>query len=128
MFKYTSKEIGRIADETSFNKNTCEKVLRLLSVLDFINHGELSGTLALKGGTAINLFMLDLPRLSVDIDLDFDLPLDRDGMLARRAEVDSLIRLFMENEGYRLSNKSRFAHTLDSYIFAYRIAPAATTY
>ena len=33
---------------------------------------------ALKGGTAINLFEKDLPRLSVDIDLTF-LPLtDRD--------------------------------------------------
>lgn len=30
---------------------------------------------ALKGGTAINLFVRDLPRLSVDIDLTY-LPLD----------------------------------------------------
>ncbi|MGI9278789.1 MAG: nucleotidyl transferase AbiEii/AbiGii toxin family protein [Endozoicomonas sp.] len=30
---------------------------------------------ALKGGTAINLFIRDLPRLSVDIDLAY-LPLD----------------------------------------------------
>ena len=28
-------------------------------------------TFALKGGTAINLFVRDLPRLSVDIDLVF---------------------------------------------------------
>ncbi len=28
-------------------------------------------TLALKGGTAINLFYRDLPRLSVDIDLTY---------------------------------------------------------
>lgn len=27
--------------------------------------------LALKGGTAINLFMRDLPRLSIDLDLTF---------------------------------------------------------
>lgn len=33
--------------------------------------------LALKGGTAINLTIFNLPRLSVDIDLDFseNLPL-----------------------------------------------------
>ena len=37
---------------------------------------------ALKGGTAINLFVRDLPRLSVDIDLTY-LPLDsRDEALA----------------------------------------------
>lgn len=37
---------------------------------------------ALKGGTAINLFMRDMPRLSVDIDLTY-LPIaDRDHSLA----------------------------------------------
>jgi hypothetical protein len=30
-----------------------------------------SGVFALKGGTAINLFLLDMPRLSVDLDLVF---------------------------------------------------------
>jgi len=37
---------------------------------------------ALKGGTAINLFVRDMPRLSVDIDLTY-LPIaDRDQSLA----------------------------------------------
>jgi hypothetical protein len=31
----------------------------------------LDGPFALKGGTAINLFVRDLPRLSVDIDLTY---------------------------------------------------------
>jgi predicted nucleotidyltransferase component of viral defense system len=37
------------------------------------------GTFALKGGTAINLFVRDMPRLSVDLDLvfpDYSLPRD----------------------------------------------------
>jgi hypothetical protein len=39
---------------------------------------------ALKGGTAINLFIRDLPRLSVDIDLVY-LPIEnRDTSLSRR--------------------------------------------
>ena len=39
---------------------------------------------ALKGGTAINLFMRDMLRLSVDIDLVFvDYTLPRDQALAR---------------------------------------------
>lgn len=37
---------------------------------------------ALKGGTAINLFIRDLPRLSVDIDLTYLPVADRDGSLA----------------------------------------------
>ena len=37
-------------------------------------------TFALKGGTAINLFIRDMPRLSVDLDLvlpDYNLPRER---------------------------------------------------
>ena len=42
------------------------------------------GTFALKGGTAINLFIRDMPRLSVDLDLVFpDYSLPRDRALAR---------------------------------------------
>ncbi len=42
------------------------------------------GTFALKGGTAINLFIRDMPRLSVDLDLVFtDHRLPRDAALTR---------------------------------------------
>jgi len=37
---------------------------------------------ALKGGTAINLFIRDLPRLSVDIDLAYEPVNNRDASLA----------------------------------------------
>lgn len=48
-------------------------------------------SLALKGGTAINLFVRDLPRLSVDIDL-VNLPMDdRDMALKNIAEALSRI-------------------------------------
>jgi predicted nucleotidyltransferase component of viral defense system len=40
----------------------------LLRVLPFVNEEEI---FALKGGTAINFFIRDLPRLSVDIDLTY---------------------------------------------------------
>ena len=41
-------------------------------------------TFALKGGTAINLFVRDMPRLSVDLDLVFpDHTLPRDEALRR---------------------------------------------
>ncbi len=44
---------------------------------------------ALKGGTAINLFVRDLPRLSVDIDLAYLPMTDRDQALA---EIDSALK------------------------------------
>jgi hypothetical protein len=44
---------------------------------------------ALKGGTAINLFLRDMPRLSVDLDLTY-LPIaDRDTSLK---EIDAAMR------------------------------------
>jgi predicted nucleotidyltransferase component of viral defense system len=55
-----------------------------------------SGVFALKGGTAINLFIRDMPRLSVDLDLVFpDYGLPRDQALARinEAIVQSAARL-----------------------------------
>lgn len=45
-------------------------------------------TFALKGGTAINLFIRDMPRLSVDLDLTFpDYTLPREQALARINEA-----------------------------------------
>lgn len=45
-------------------------------------------TFALKGGTAINLFVRDMPRLSVDLDLVFpDHALPREQALARIREA-----------------------------------------
>lgn len=48
-------------------------------------------TFALKGGTAINLFHYDMPRLSIDIDLTF-LPItDRDTALTEITEGLAMI-------------------------------------
>ncbi len=120
MFKYSPKEVNKIANDANFNKNTCEKVLRLFGILDFINNSEIGNMLVLKGGTAINLFLLDLPRLSVDIDMDFNLQVDRETMLTYRTKIDSIIKSYMENEGYHLSDRSKSVHTLDSYVYSYQ--------
>lgn len=45
-----------------------DQVRLLLQVLPFLANAE---TFALKGGTAINFFVRDFPRLSVDIDLTY---------------------------------------------------------
>ena len=41
----------------------------------------LAEALALKGGTAINLTIFNLPRLSVDIDLDYSRNVSKDEMI-----------------------------------------------
>lgn len=64
--------MSKRAAENGFNRDTYEKVLRLMDVLEFLNQDDLlKEGLALKGGTAINLLEFNLPRLSVDIDLDY---------------------------------------------------------
>jgi predicted nucleotidyltransferase component of viral defense system len=68
-----------------------KQVQLLLEVLPYINN---ESCFALKGGTAINMFVRDMPRLSVDIDLMY-LPVeDRTSSLKHIAE--SLERIAQE--------------------------------
>lgn len=55
-----------------FSKNYYQQVALLIKVLPYLND---LPCFALKGGTAINFFYQDMPRLSVDIDLCY-LPLE----------------------------------------------------
>lgn len=50
------------------------QVALLVAILPVVEEGD---CFALKGGTAINLFFQDMPRLSVDIDLTYLLIEDR---------------------------------------------------
>jgi predicted nucleotidyltransferase component of viral defense system len=60
-----------------------------------------SSRFAIKGGTALNLFVQDLPRLSVDIDLVFtDHTLDRDSALTAIAGELSAAQARVQGLGY----------------------------
>jgi len=48
--------------------------------------------MALKGGTALNLFVLDIPRLSVDIDLNYVGASDRATMLVERPRIEQALQ------------------------------------
>lgn len=70
--EFSRQYLTRLAQESNFIKDTLEKVLRLSEILKFLNSDVVfKDKLALKGGTAINLTAVELPHLSVDIDLDF---------------------------------------------------------
>lgn len=65
----------------------------LLTVLPYVSKEK---SFALKGGTAINLFVRDMPRLSVDIDLTY-LPFDsRDEALKNIQEALNRIKVAIE--------------------------------
>ena len=69
---YNKAALARSAAQMGFVRDTFEKVARLEEVLNFLNTEPfLKDHLRLKGGTAINLTIFSLPRLSVDIDMDY---------------------------------------------------------
>lgn len=118
---YDKMEIGRIAQEYGFARDTFEKVLRLKEILKYMNEQEyLKEHLLLKGGTAINLLIFDLPRLSVDIDMDYTPNDTREDMQVAREKITALIKDYMEMEGYQLSKASRFTHSLDAFHYQYQ--------
>jgi predicted nucleotidyltransferase component of viral defense system len=87
------------AEATGFRPEVLEKVIHLLNLLEgFRSHPFLKGRLALKGGTALNLFIFDLPRLSVDIDLNYIGGAERKVMLAERPKVEEAIMAVCERE------------------------------
>ena len=93
MFEYTKTQLAEMANEMNFVRDTLEKVLRLSEIMNYLNSNPLTKDhLALKGGTAINLTVFDLPRLSVDIDLDFADNLPRDKMMTVRESIRDDLR------------------------------------
>lgn len=120
MPQYNKADIGRAAMQYGFIRDTFEKVLRLKEILEYFNTQEyLVKHLILKGGTAINLTVFDLPRLSIDIDMDYVPNDSRDDMLIARDNIAGIINRYMEKEGYSLSQTSRFSHSLDAFHFNY---------
>lgn len=92
------------AQSTGFRPEILEKVIHLLSLLDQLNtHPQLAGKWALKGGTALNLFILDVPRLSVDIDINYIGRADREGMEADRPKIEQAISAICGREGYGIT-------------------------
>lgn len=120
---YNKVEIGRVAQQHGFVRDTFEKVLRLKEILRYLNEEEyLREHLLLKGGTAINLTVFNLPRLSVDIDMDYTPNDTKEDMLEARDKITTLIKDYMEAEGYQLSKGSRFTHSLDAFYYQYQNA------
>jgi len=123
MLKFDRAVLGRQAQELGFVRDTYEKMCRLSDVLAFIGKDALlSESLALKGGTAINLTIFNLPRLSVDIDLDYTDNTSRADMLETRKLITDRIGKHMAAAGYSLSTKTKRYHALDSFIYTYQNA------
>jgi predicted nucleotidyltransferase component of viral defense system len=88
----TPRQLQEAAGAQGFQIESFEKVHSLVRLLNGIrSHPYLSTRMALKGGTALNLFVFDLPRLSVDIDLNYVGAIDRETLLAERPLVEKAL-------------------------------------
>ncbi len=120
MSDYDLIYIGRKATELGFIRDTLEKVYRLADVLEYCNTNSLlKENLALKGGTAINLTIFNLPRLSVDIDFDYIKTDSKEEMLTNREVINSVIDSYLISQGYTQSPKAKTTLSLDSWIYYY---------
>ncbi len=95
---FSKQYLNELSLKTNFIKDNIEKVLRLIDMLKFINYeSNYNGKFALKGGTAINLLFFNMPRLSVDIDLDFTENLSKEEVENVKTDFSSEIINYMEN-------------------------------
>jgi len=117
---YTRQQLGWIENKTNFIKDNIEKMLRLTDILEFINTDLFfKEKLILKGGTAINLTVVDLPRLSVDIDLDYAINLERETMQTEKEAIKERLSNYMWQSGYSLMSDSKEHFALGSFVFNY---------
>ena len=92
--------IRQVATATGFREEIVEKVLYLEAILDQLcRHPDLEGKWTLKGGTALNLFWMDVPRLSADIDINYVGEADLAGMQAERSRFEAAVSACCEREG-----------------------------
>ncbi len=121
------ERVQQVARRTGFDVATVEKVIHLMNLLEAIDgHPVLRGKFALKGGTALNLFVFPLPRLSVDIDLNFIEPLSRTELEAIRPKLEQAFEAVFRREGFTI-RKSPTEHAGGKWRLGYPSAGGGTS-
>lgn len=97
---------------------TLEKIYRVVQLIEEICPSNFAKSLALRGGTAINLlYLLNAPRLSVDIDFVYVGSYRRETMIKDREVIDEGLKRAFRFLGYPIENPKNYA--LDQYILRY---------
>ena len=104
--KISLERLHAEAQTTGFRPEVLEKILQLLNLLEgFQGHPFLKGRLVLKGGTALNLFLFNLPRLSVDIDMNYIGAVELHKMIEERPKVEQAVQAVCSREGMTISRQ-----------------------
>lgn len=99
--------LERCANDTGFGVSALDKVVRLGEVAAEVGrHGLLGRSLALKGGTALNLAFGPPGRLSVDLDFNYVAAVEREAMLRDRPLVERALTEIARKLGYRVQSSS----------------------
>ncbi|MCA9285738.1 MAG: nucleotidyl transferase AbiEii/AbiGii toxin family protein, partial [Phycisphaerales bacterium] len=99
--------LERCSAETGYQIGALEKVTRLGEIAGEVGrHRALRKSLALKGGTAINLCAGPLTRLSVDLDFNFIGCADREGMLRERPGIEVALEDIIRQLGYQVQRSA----------------------
>ncbi len=108
---FSREYLAALSKKTGFRADSLQKQMALLDILRGINeHPKLGKQYALKGGTAINLFWFQLPRLSVDIDLNYVGSPHRDTMLQDRPLLEHYLIDLIHAKGISVENAPADEH------------------
>ncbi len=99
----SKEELIKESKKQNYKPEILEKVYLLLKVFQqFMTVPYLKERLALKGGTALNLFCYDsIKRLSVDIDLNYIGALDKKTMLEERKILQDAMYRILQSSGFK---------------------------
>ena len=99
--KISKERLLQESEAAGFRPEIIEKVFNLLHLLESLcSHPFLKGRFVLKGGTALNLFIFDLPRLSIDIDLNYIGSHQLEVMSKERPKIEEALRAVFSREGF----------------------------
>lgn len=121
MLTISEQQLKQESKSRGYRPEMIEKVYHLLYLLeDFMEVPYLSERLALKGGTAINLFCTDeFPRLSVDLDFNYIGDVDKQVMQKERPEIESIILDICRRRQYELHRNPR-SHAGGKTVLVYK--------
>jgi predicted nucleotidyltransferase component of viral defense system len=106
---FSVKYLENLSDRTGYNARSLQKQMVLLNLLkELSGHPKLRRAYALKGGTALNIFWLDFPRLSVDLDFNYIGSPDLSAMREERDDLEKQIRRVIESTGITVDHIAKY--------------------
>jgi hypothetical protein len=114
------RALQRLQRVAGFNVDFIEKAYHITNMLfEIYEDEELGRNLALKGGTALNFIYLDIPRLSIDLDLNFIGALEKEKMLKARPRIAEGIVGVADRLGYRVTKKPP-SYIMERFLIRYK--------